>query len=91
MTSVLVASGVLACVLLNVAANIAVLRDAALTTIQRRLQVALIWILPLVGAALTFFFRRLTSAVPTVGENDGEGVTDQVLDLASGTQTHHHH
>ena len=90
MTLVLVASGVLACVLLNVAANIAVLRDVALTTVQRRLQIGLIWILPLVGATLTFFFRRVTSAVPTVGENDGEGVTDQVVDLAIGTDAHHH-
>lgn len=51
--------------LINSVATLGVIRDAGLTTAQRRYQIVLIWCAPIVGALMTYLFRRLTSEPQT--------------------------
>jgi phosphate/sulfate permease len=51
--------------LINTATSVGVVRDAGLNPVQRVFQIVVVWFLPLLGAALTYFFRRYTSVQPT--------------------------
>ena len=75
--------------LVNVAATVDVVRDSGLTRRQRMLQLMLIWAIPVLGAVVTFVFRRWTSAVPTVGGSAPETNID-ALGLSAASQEHHH-
>ena len=76
-------------VLLNIAATIAVVRDAGVTRRQKLLQAVLIWALPVLGAVATFVFRRWTSAVPTVGGAAPAMSVDTATLLSAASHEHH--
>jgi hypothetical protein len=72
--------------LINCAATVGVVRDAALTSTQRVFQVALVWCLPVLGALVTYFFRRFTSTQqthrnifdsPSIGEASSFSLSEQ--------------
>jgi hypothetical protein len=88
MNRLLIVSGA-SLALVNVAATVAVIRDAGLTAGQRVLQVALIWLIPLFGAVATFVFRRWTSAVPTVGGSAPTANIDEAIGLSAASPEHH--
>jgi len=92
MDKAVVVTIIVGCVLISIAESIAVARDAALTNVQRWFQLVLVWVLPIVGAAITFSFRELTSATPTVGDNQAEVISQQAIDLdiIAGTSHHYH-
>lgn len=89
MTRVLIASAAAGLALVNVAATVAVIRDSGLTRHQRVLQVALIWAIPVLGAVVTFLFRRWTSAVPTVGGSAPALNVDDAIGLSAASHEHH--
>lgn len=92
---VYVLAGVALIALINCAATHFIIRDRGLTSIQRLYQVLLVWVLPLVGAAVTYFFRRFTSAQQThhnifdSQSVDGEGpLSNSQRDSHSGIGHH---
>lgn len=89
MNRVLIASAAAGLTLVNVAASVAVIRDSGLTPRQRMLQIALIWAIPVLGAVVTFVFRRWTSAVPTVGGSAPALSADEATSLSAASHEHH--
>lgn len=74
--------------LINCAATVAVVRDVGLNSAQRVFQVVMVWCLPLLGAGVTFFVRRVTSAQQTHhnafdSPSIGEGANFPVADHSS--------
>jgi len=79
----------IALALLAIAAIIAVVRDAGLTSHQKLLQVLVILALPLLGPAVTMIMRRWTSSVPTLGGSAPQLNADEATGLGAASHEHH--
>src|SRR4051812_20366351 len=79
---------VLACLLVNCISTLGVVRDDGLNSIQRKFQLALIWCLPVLGVALVYVLRRLTSSAPERGVSVPHSI-DNSIDLAVTNQMEH--
>jgi hypothetical protein len=75
--------------LLAIAATIAVVRDAGLTSRQKLLQVVVIVALPLLGPLVTWIMRRWTSSVRTLGGSAPALNADEATGLGAASQQHH--
>jgi hypothetical protein len=81
MQLVFVAGVVLLVVVLNSTATFGILRDDGLFSFQKKAQIAVIWSLPIIGAALTYFIRRLHSLPPTHQGTDTNLLTDDAMNV----------
>jgi hypothetical protein len=70
----------------NVPASIGVSHDGGLTPLQRRMQILAVWVLPFVGAIVTFVVRRSQSAAKlpavspdAIGSNQVSDALDMML------------
>jgi hypothetical protein len=74
-----VALGVLiVVVMLDIAASVRVARWDAITSVQRSAWLLLIWIVPLLGAALALQVSSEVTGGPPTGQSSGFGISDSV-------------
>jgi hypothetical protein len=72
---------------INIAATIALRRDAYLERSQKAFQIALIWVVPGLGALLSFFFRRIQATDPLASSgSEDRGEFAHELDLHQVSQ-----